>query len=234
MDKVVARLDRILSVQDIMTRAEALERADSIEEATRLFKEYDVVPYPKTGKIEGFFQRKVDELISLKPDHLISNATSLLNMPRLLDQALFRFVISTDKIDGYVHYSDLNKPAMKVPLFVLIQAKEKNLWDRIKDQITEDIVHKVLPDKARGCIKKRNAARKSNVDIGWTGAFSLPSILRLARYFKATDLSDDQIELLRLTRNDVAHSDKNLVDRHSDVSQLVAALKLCQSALKSK
>lgn len=61
--KVLIRLDRILSVQDIMTPAQVLERAGSIEYATRLFKEYDVVPYPKIGRIEGFFKRNSNELI---------------------------------------------------------------------------------------------------------------------------------------------------------------------------
>ncbi len=235
MDKALERLDHILSVQDIMTPVQALERADSFEDATRLFKEYDVVPHPKTGRIEGFFRRKTDELINLKPDHLISNATSLLDMPQLLDQASFRFVISADKIAGYVHYSDLNKPAMKIPLFLLFQAMEKSFWDRIKDQITEDVVRKVFQNQnnAQRCIKKRDTARKSNVDVGWTGVFSLPSILKLARHFQATDLSDKEIEELGWTRNNVAHSDKNLVNSHSEAARLVGAIKLCQLILES-
>lgn len=84
MDKVIARLDCIFSVQDIMTPAKMLERAASIEEASPLFSKYDIVPYPKIGKIEGFFQRDLDKLSNLKPDCLISDTTSLLNMPQLL------------------------------------------------------------------------------------------------------------------------------------------------------
>ena len=234
MDKVVARLHRIFPVQDIVTPAEVLERADSIEEARLLFSKYDVVPYPKMGKIKGFFQRDLDKLSDLKSDYLISDTTSLLNMPQLLDQAPFRFIISADKIAGYVHYSDLNKPAMKAPLFILIQAMEKRLWDKIEEKITENVVGEVFQGNAKQLIKKRDGAIRGNVDIGWTGVFTLPDILRLANHFKATDLSNDQIKSLRLTRNDVSHSDKNLVYKHRDVSKLVEVLKLCISVLKSK
>jgi hypothetical protein len=238
MNKVVARLDRIFSVEDIMTPVELLERVGSIEEARPLFSKYDVVPYPKRGKIESFF-KKYDEYdlgkpSDLKPDYLISDTTSLLNMPQLLNQAPFRFVISADKIAGYVHYSDLNKPAMKVPLFVLIQAMEKKLWNKFEKEITESIVRDVFPGNALRLIAKQDKAIKDNVDIGWVGIFTLPDILRLANHFGATDLSNDQIKSLQSTRNDVSHSDKNLIGKHRNVSKLVEVLKLCQSILKSK
>jgi hypothetical protein len=234
MDMVIARLDRIFSVQDIMTPAEKLERAASSEEARPLFSKYDVVPFPKVGKIEGFFRPSLDTQSDLKSDYLISDTTSLLNMPQLLDQAPFRFVISADKIAGYVHYSDLNKPTMKVPLFVLFQAMEKKLWDKIEKKIDEPIVREVFQNSAQRLINKQNAAQKANVDIGWTGVFTLPDILRLANNFNATHLSNDQIESLRLTRNDVAHPDRNILGKHRDVSKLVEVIKLCQSVLKSQ
>lgn len=234
MDKVIARLDRIFSVQDIMTPAKVLERASSIKAASPLFSKYDVVPYPRIGKIEGFFQRNLDKMSDLKSNCLISDTTSLLNMPQLLNQAPFRFIISADKIAGYVHYSDLNKPAMKAPLFVLIQAMEKKLWDRIEGKITEDIVREVIQNNAQRLIKKQAKAKKGNVDIGWMGVFNLQDILSLAHHFKETDLSPDQIKSLQSTRNDVSHSDKNLIGAHRDVSDLVEVLKLCQSEVKGK
>ncbi|HCI13933.1 MAG TPA: hypothetical protein DFK12_08210 [Gallionellaceae bacterium] len=234
MDKIIKRLDLIFSVRDIMTPTETMKRASSIEEASALFNEYDVVPFPKTGKIKGFFQCNLDEPCDLKPDHLISDTTGLLNMPRLLAENSFRFVISADKISGYVHYSDLNKPAMKVPLFVLIQAKEKQLWNRVQKEITENVVSKVFSSRAKKLIQKRDKAKKGNVDIGWEGVFTLPDILRLANHFQTTNIPNDQIELLRSTRNDISHSDKNLIGKHRDISRLVEALNLCQSQPPSR
>jgi len=121
---------------------------------------------------------------------------------------------------------------MKVPLFVLIQAMERKLWDRIEHKITEDVVRKAFPDNAHKFIKKQAQAIKGNVDIGWTSVFTLPDILRLVNCFKVTNLSTEQIESLRLIRNDVAHSDRNLISKHRDVSKLVEVLRLCQSILK--
>ncbi len=234
MDKALLKFDRILSAQDIMTPVQMLERADRLEDAIPLFKEYDVVPYPKTERIEGFFRRKTDELIDLRMEFIISDGTSLLDMPRLLDKMPFYFIIAGNKVTGYVHYSDLNKPVMKIPLFVLFQILEKNLWDRIKGDITEDLVRKVYRENAQRYLNKREKARRKNVDIGWTGVFSLPGILKLARHLQAIDMSDEHIEVLRQTRNDVAHSDHNLISRESDVSRVATAVKLCQSNFEVK
>ena len=234
MDKALLKFDRILSAQDIMTPVQMLERADRLEDAIPLFKEYDVVPYPKTKIIEGFFRRKTDELIDLRMEFIISDGTSLLDMPRLLDKMPFYFIIAGNKVTGYVLYSDLNKPVMKIPLFVLFQILEKNLWDRIKGDITEDLVRKVYRENAQRYLNKREKARRKNVDIGWTGVFSFPGILKLARHLQAIDMSDEHIEVLRLTRNDVAHSDHNLISRESDVSRVATAVKLCQSNFEVK
>lgn len=236
MDKVVAKLDRIFSVQDIMTPAEELKRAGSIEEARQLFSkyDYDVVPYPKMGKITGFFQRGLNKPSNLKQDCLISDTTGLLDMPQLLHQSSFYFIIFANKVTGYVHYSDLNKPAMKVPLFVLIQAMEKKLWDKIAPRIDDNIVRDVFKGDAQRFIEKRSAAKSGNVDIGWIGVFTLPNILRLANKFGETNLVGTQIKLLGSTRNKVSHADRNLIGARGDVPKLVEALKLCHSVIMNK
>jgi hypothetical protein len=232
MDKIVAKLDQIISVKNIMTPVEDMEVATSIEEATPLFVQYDVVPYSKMGLIEGFFLRDSVAISEMKVDCLISDSTSLLTLPQLLKQTSFRFVISSDRVAGYIHYSDLNKPVMKLPLFALMLSVEKQLWDKIKGDITEAIVREVFQGNAQKFINKQNAARGSNVDIGWIGIFTLPSILKLAKYFEKTNLTGAQEKLLVAIRNKVSHADKNLIDKQSDVSELVEAIKLCQLMLK--
>jgi hypothetical protein len=234
MERALLKFNRILSAQDIMTPVQMLERADRLEDAIPLFEEYDVVPYPKIGGIEGFFRHKTDELIDLRMEFLISDGTSLLDMPRLLDKMPFYFIIAGNKVTGYVHYSDLNKPVMKIPLFVLFQILEKKLWDRIKGDISKDLVRKAYPENAKRYLNKHEKARKKNVDIGWTGVFSLPEILKLARHLQAINMGEEDIEVLRLTRNDVAHSDHNLISRESDVSRVATAVKLCQSNFEVK
>ena len=72
---------------------------------------------------------------------------------------------------------------------------------------------------------------KGNVDLGWTGIFSFPYILKIARYYGLTQLPDEEIKLLKEVRNKVAHSDQNLVVQYSDVQPLAHAYELFTSLL---
>ena len=180
------RLYNAVSVQDIMTETAHLKRADTLDNAHNLFREYDVVPYPWRGPIRGFFKKNTDQLTELGVDHLVSADTSVLDIPGLLTQRGFYFVVSTNAIVGYVHYSDLNRVITKVPFFIVFQAAERRLWDKIESRITEEDLYEVFEDGAKYFIKRRNAAAKGNVvDLDWTGVFTFPSILRLARHYGA-------------------------------------------------
>src|SRR6266550_2398466 len=112
-----------------MTAAAQLKRADLIGHAQKLFHEYDVVPFPRSGEIKGFFSRGSSETSELKPGHLLSDATDVLELPRLLTAQPFYFVISANRITGYVHYSDLNKYVVAIPFFALFRTAERLLWE---------------------------------------------------------------------------------------------------------
>jgi hypothetical protein len=88
----------MFTVSDIMTPATQLKRADSLNHAQKLFDEYDVVPFPRNGEINGFFYRESPEVNNLKPHHLLSDTLSLLELPRLLVRQPFYFIISGNKI----------------------------------------------------------------------------------------------------------------------------------------
>jgi hypothetical protein len=115
------QLSRAFSVQDILTETEQLRRADTLGNAEPLFHEYDVVPYPRKGLIQGFFKRVSEQLHNIEPRHIVSEGTSLFDLPQLFCEGLFYFVIAGNRIVGYVHYSDLNKPVVKVPFFAMFQ-----------------------------------------------------------------------------------------------------------------
>jgi hypothetical protein len=227
-------LDRLygaVSVRDIMTKTNQLKRADKLHNAKKLFPEYDVVPYPRRGKIEGFFSRNSDQITPLEVDHVVSADTSTLNAPDLLKQRGFYFVVAMNAVVGYVHYSDLNKVITKVPFFIVFQAAERRLWGKIESRISEEDLHKVFDGGAKGFIDKRRKLAKGNVDIDWIGVFTFPSILRLARHYGVTDLTDDEIKLLKDTRNNIAHSDNLLVTQYEDVTTLATAHALVQQLI---
>jgi hypothetical protein len=230
--KTLNQLSRAFTVQDIMTTTHQLKRADTFGHAKNLFFEYDIVPSPRTGTIRGFFKRDLEQLNSIEPSHILSDATPLFELPQLFCESYFYFVISGNRITGYVHYSDLNKTIAKIPFFALFQSVERRLWENTKHRISEDILCKLFTSgEVDGFLKKRNKALKGNVDIGWTGIFSFPYILKIARFYGLTQLPDEDIKLLKEIRNKVAHSDQNLVAGYKDILPLANAYELFTSLL---
>lgn len=230
----LSQLSRAFSVRDILTETERLRRADNLKNAELLFHEYDVVPYPRRGLLNGFFQRGSEQLHRIEPRHIVSEGTSLFDLPQLFCESLFYFVISGNRLVGYVHYSDFNKPVVKIPFFAMFQAVERRLWERFKDRISEDAVRRVFePKEVDAFMRKKRKAERDNVDLGWVGVFSFPYILRLARFYGLTDISDEDIKLLKEVRNKVAHSDHHLVKDAKDVQTLAEARGLFLSLMDS-
>jgi hypothetical protein len=215
-----------------MTPVEQLKRADTLDQAEQLFYEYDVVPYPRAGAINGFFKRKDSKIKPIETGLLLSEGTSVFQLLELLNQNKFYFVISGNRIVGYIHYSDFNRSITKIPFFGLLQTVEKKLWGKIQDRISEEDLLKIFADSEfKTFVRKRNRNRRRNVDIGWTGVFAFPSVLRLARFYGQIDLLDNEIKLLKETRNKVAHSDRVILSSYNDVRNVTRAYEICQSLI---
>ena len=155
-------------------------------------------------------------------------STSLVELPKLLSQQPYYFVISGNDIAGYVHYSDLNKPITKIPFFAMFQLVERKFWDKMTHRISEKDLVTLFQGQAKGFIQKKEQAASQNTDLGWTGIFTFPSILRLARHYGLAHIDDREITLLKETRNKIAHSDHNLVNSQSDVIELAQAVDIFQ------
>ncbi len=209
-----------------MVETAQLRRADTLDAARNLFHEFDVVPFPRKGPIEGFYKRDSDRASPVEVDNIVSADTSILSLPDLLLRSPFYFVVSINSITGYLHYSDLNKAITKIPSFMLFQTAERTLWERIENRISEGDLDTVFGKEAQSFIRKREKAAQGNVDLGWVGIFTFPRILRLARHYGCVDLTDEEIAVLRITRNSIAHSDHLLVTRYEDVASLAHAYEL--------
>jgi hypothetical protein len=215
-----------------MTPVAVLERADDFDDAQPLHVQYDVVPYPKMGPISGFYKRGTSNLQVINARLLLSGNTSIVDLPELLLQNHFYFVLSANTIVGYVHYSDLNRSVAKIPYFTIFQAAERAVWGQIEALISEDDLAKALEQDVKPFLKRREDNRCANIDLGWVGVFSLPHILKLARFYGCAQLTDDDIELLRNMRNRVSHSDWNLLNQYDDVQMLIDARMLAESLLR--
>jgi hypothetical protein len=231
-NRKLTQLSNAFSVQDVMTEVIQLERADTLGDAKNLFHEYDIIPYPKRGLITGFFRKDSAELHNIDLCYIVSEGTSLFDLPQLFCEKPFYFVISSNRIAGYIHYSDLNKPIVKVPFFAISQAVERKLWEQIEDRISEDDLRQVFyPQEVGSFLKKKSKAEKHNIDLGWIDIFSFQYILKLARFYSLIGLSDEQIKLLTEVRNKTAHSDKYLVRDKKEVLALADAHRMFQSLI---
>jgi hypothetical protein len=221
----------MFTVSDIMTPAAGLRRADILDHAQTLFHEYDVVPFPRSGEIKGFFSPESSEMNELKAHHLLSDTLDLLELPGLLTNQAFYFIISGNKITGYVHYSDLNKHSVAIPFFALFRTAERLLWEKIENRVKDEELRRVFcDDEVRALLRKRQKLSAANLDLGWTGVFSFAAILKIARHFGAIHETDEEIDRLRKIRNKIAHSDNDIVSTYSDV-QVLSDVKECLESI---
>ena len=227
---MIDRILKVITVQDLMTDVTQLKRADDLKNAQLLFADFDVIPYPEEGEIKGYFHRDNSNIQKIETDIIVSNGTNIFELLTFFDKDKFCFVLSANKIVGYVHYSDLNKHSTKIPLFVLFESTERILWQQFKHRIKEKDLFKIFKEKeVKKFLKKREKNISKNVDIGWVGVFTFPYILRLANHYGLIKVPDKEIKLLKEIRNKIAHSDRNLIDSYSDIKQLLKALDLCVS-----
>lgn len=222
------------AVRDVMTPAEDLVRSDRYEEAEPEFSEFDVIPFPATGDITGYFRRGIRQPARISVDLLLSDATSVIELPALLSSQEFYFVLWRKRVAGYVHYSSLNDPLVKLPFFVLFEALERSLWQQLEFRVEENRLHKVLGDRrAHEVTEKKRRVVRGNVDVGWAGLFAFADMLRLAVHYELVPMDDSKHRQMVKVRNSVAHSDRPLVKRHADVTVLQDTYQTVQSLLQA-
>lgn len=167
-DRVNNTLDQLsaaFTVRDIMTRYDDLQLVDDEAEAKRFFeeqKDYDYTAAPKTGEITTYYKRGEPEGHPLRQEDLLSDGTGLLELLDLLARRDFFFVLSANKIRGFVHFSDLNDELVKLPLFVLLAALESHLWFRFRQGLTEADLRSALTGERFDEVKRRLVSMRSN------------------------------------------------------------------------
>jgi hypothetical protein len=217
-----------------MVPARHLFRADTKEQANLVHGDFDVVPYPGRGEITGYFIRDSREPLPIEAKVLLSHGTPIIDLPRIFLSRPFGFIITTNRISGYIHYSDLNKPLARVPFFATFQMAEGAIWDRIQDQISDDLLRKHLEkkrfDRLAGLKKKH---KRGNADLGWQDVLSLPDIVRIGRRLHQARLTDEEVTLLEEYRNRTAHANKQLIESEGDIRSLCEVVSLALRLARS-
>ena len=228
VESTLAQFSKAFTVSAVMTPREMLIGADTVEEGRQHSRRhgYDVIPHPSTGPITGFYYRGAD-ITTLTPSDLVGDGTSLLDLLTLLAQREFFFVLRGNEISGYVHFSDLNKPLMRTPLYLLLEATERHLLTVLRQSLTVRDAEKALGPKRvkelQGYLKK---ATKKRADTSLWDVLGLRDILTiaiahgLAHVSNTEQLADVEVEAMVEFRNGIAHGGLLLVEGHDSVASL--------------
>lgn len=238
MDDFSATLNRLsltFTVKDIMTGMDQLVTAPDVEAARILLQRedsYDVIPIKKDGELKAYLERgkQKEKYIDLR--ELCSDATSILELVDILKSRHFIFILSGQRVAGYVHFSDLNKQIVRLPYYVLFEAVERRLKHEIGEKISEAIIRSAFKaDKLQEIIDRMEKLRSNNVDLGWANILYFGEILQISKYFGLIQIRQADIQLLNKFRNRIAHSDGSLIRNYGEVPDLSKTWNLCQFLL---
>jgi hypothetical protein len=149
----------------------------------------------------------------------VSDATSVLDLVDSLRDRSYFFVLSRQSIAGFVHFSDLNDPVVKLPFFVLLEALERMASDMIRGLVTDDSISSVIQDP-----KRQVGLRKKGADRDYVTLLSFREVLEAAKQFGKLDVGGGHIDVLSKVRTLVCHAATELlVEAHEDVRRLSQA-----------
>lgn len=232
-------LERIalsFTVKDIMVPVDRLVKAPDELSAKQLLTErteFDVIPIYKNGEIVKYLERGQTNARFVTVTDTISDGTSIFSVIDILHQRRFGFVLGGNRVVGYIHFSDLNNSVVKIPFYVMFEALEYALTQRIQSLITEELLSKVLdPDRCDRVKKQMEARKKTKSDFGWTSLLYFGEILSFARHIGVIQPTDDEISILSNIRNRVDHATDPLINNYSGIVRLVNAKRICLGLLE--
>ncbi len=192
--------------------------------------DYDVIPIQQGGTLTGYFERKPRRARKIAPADLIADGTSLLDLVEILKQRQFSFVLSRQKVEGYVHYSDLNHQLVKLTFYVMLEALERTALNSIHSTSDRESLKKDLPEQRFEQIEKayKRAGRAARNLLGY---LNLSDILQLAAKRGHMSVEDRFIKAIKKVRDGAAHSTENLVSSYDDVKTLANVKRECLRVL---
>jgi hypothetical protein len=215
-----------------MIPAKHLKRAGKKQTAASLHDKYDVVPFPYRGAIKGYFYKNDQGPHNIDRTELLGGATSILDVIGLFREREFFFVLYGNEISGYLHFSDLNHPHTRVPIFGMLQLLEQYIWETISRYLDDAIVQQVLQENWHQIIRRRQANHRRNLDTGWASILYLPELMTLGMHLKKVNITPAEKEAIVDLRNKVMHPAKKLISSFPDLKKTIAALNSLRKHLR--
>jgi hypothetical protein len=164
------------------------------------------------------------------PD-LIGDGTGILDLVDILESREFVFVLGPKQIDGYIHFSDLNRPLVKFTFYVLLQGVECVALDLMKARLTDDFLKGTLGTvrfaQIRQSYKRAGDAGQSIINY-----LNIADALKLACGDGKLEIEDSAIQAIKRVRDGAAHVSENLVSDHRDVMKLAEVKSQCLRVLR--
>jgi hypothetical protein len=123
LTNALKHLTETFAVKDIMTGKSHLicaKDADAAPAVSASHPDFSVIPIMKDGELIAYFEREAKIVRPIEVGDLVSEGTTLLNMVDILQRRTFSFVLTDQRIGGYVHYSDLNHQMVKWTFYVML------------------------------------------------------------------------------------------------------------------
>ena len=232
MPSIEETLDRLaitFTVKDVMTPRAGLVCGVNSADAGRVSDEnpdFDVIPIQKDGTLVGYFERNSGRTSRIAPTDLVSDGTNLLDLVDILEDRQFSFVLSRHKIEGYIHYSDLNHQLMKLTFYVILEALERAALNSIEGRNDAECLRKDLGSarfkQIEEAYKRAGLAARS-----LRSYLNLSDILRIATETGLMKADDGLIKAMKKVRDGAAHVSENLVSSYDDVKRLARVKREC-------
>lgn len=233
IEETLNRLAKAFTVRDIMTPNATLVCAANDIQAGRVsddYPDFDVIPIQQHGTPTGYFERKSGKTKRITPTDLIADGTSLLDLVEILEERQFSFVLSRHKIEGYVHFSDLNHQLVKLTFYVILEALERVALNSIQSRSDRESLKRDLDPvrfkQIEGAYKRAGQAARNLVSY-----LNLSDILRLAAKTGPVSVEDSLIKAMKKVRDGAAHGSENLVSSYDDVKRLANVKRECLRVL---
>ena len=220
-----------------MIPVEKLIKAQTMEKACQLLAEhqdFNLIPIEANGEIIGYVERGNPILHPVDLNVSVGIGCSILDIVDVFAERQFCFILGKWRIEGYIHFSDLNHPLVNLPFYILLQAVETHALSLIQDQFNEEVLHHICSGASANRISRNFNRRKANdSNRSLLNEVGLNKMLKAAVHLERLNLSDEEIAELYKVRNSLSHVPEQLIWEYDDVKRLVWVTRKCYTILNS-
>ena len=254
-DYLLSRINEMFKIVDISNKIVSAKN-EEIAKQIHEVQDFDRVPIEDNdGNIKEYYDSNKNKTVQITPADLISESTGILETLSNLYPNKFYFVLTGNKITHIVHYSDLNNPIVLPGIYTLIAyceikireyARENNTYGKTDNDIERFLTYINTKNSIKINIARAKKQLKTKIDnkietnlldelylddelIMFRELISMLNDERSNEFKKCVDLSDTTITSYNKLRNDIMHSNYQMIEKQShDVEELGKFIKACQ------